>query len=196
MAGWHGGPLPGRVPRGAGEAILARCDRQGLVGSRYFAMIILIVRLGLRAGELAAVELDDLRWGVEELVVHSKSGGRDPLPMPVDVGQAVAHYLTRRGRGRGYNRQVLLHVQAPRSGVTMTDVRAAVRRACGRAGLAVTGTHRFRHCLATDMLAESIRLEDIRQVLRYRHLETTAFYAKVDHQALPAVARAWPGTET
>jgi integrase/recombinase XerD len=152
MAGWHGGPLPGRVPRGSGELILASCDRETLVGSRDHAMIILIVRLGLRAGEVAAVELDDLRWGAGELVVRSKGGGRDPLPIPVDVGEAVTDYLCRRGRGRAQSRQVFLHVQAPRLGVTMTDVRAAVSRAGGRAGLADTGTHRFRHSLATDML--------------------------------------------
>jgi integrase/recombinase XerD len=78
----------------------------------------------------------------------------------------------------------------------MTDVRAAVSRACGRAGLADTGTHRFRHSLATDMLAEGARLEEIGQVLRHRHLETTALYANVDHQALAAVARPWPGSQS
>ncbi len=152
-------------------------------------MIILVVRLGLRAGEVAAVKLDDLRWGVGELVVRGKGGGRDALPMPVDVGQALADYLCRRGAGGGEDRRAFLHVQAPRWGVTMTDVRAAVRRACGRAGIADTGTHRFRHSLASDMLAEGTRLAEIGQVLRHRHLETTPLYAKVDDRALATTAR-------
>ncbi|MHB1534421.1 MAG: tyrosine-type recombinase/integrase [Acidimicrobiales bacterium] len=194
MAGWHGGPLPGRLPHGAGEAILASCDRSTVVGNRDHAMIILIVRLGLRAGEVAAVELDDLRWGTGELVVRGKGGGRDGLPMPVDVGGALADYLCRRGTGSGEGRRAFLHVQAPRSAVTMTDVRAAVRRACWRAGMADTGTHRFRHSLASDMLGQGTRLAEIGQVLRHRHLETTALYAKVDDQALATVARTWPGS--
>jgi integrase/recombinase XerD len=157
-------------------------------------MILLVARLGLRAGEVAAVELDDVHWGCGELVVRGKGGTRDGLPLPVDVGEAMAEYLCRRSPGLG-GRAVFLHVQAPRSAVAMADVRAAVRRACWRAGIADTGTHRFRHALASHMLAQGARLPDIGQVLRHRHLDTTAIYAKVDHVALATVARPWPGTK-
>ena len=115
--------------------------------------------------------------GGGELVVRGKGGSRDRLPVPVDVGEAVADYLSRRGPVAGGGRQVFLHVVAPRLGVAMTDVRAAVRRACWRAGLADTGTHRFRHGLATGMLRQGAPLHEIGQVLRHRHLETTALYA-------------------
>jgi integrase/recombinase XerD len=193
MASWRAGSLPRTAPPGAAEAILASCDRRSLVGARDFAMIILIARLGLRAGEVAAVELDDVGWASGELVVRGKGGRRDVLPVPVDVGEAVAEYLCRRGPTAN-SRQVFLHVQAPGLAVAMTDVRAAVRRGCWRAGIADTGTHRFRHSLATGMLARGARLSEIGEILRHRDLETTALYAKVDRDALATVARPWPGS--
>jgi site-specific recombinase XerD len=193
MASWRGGPLPRRAPAGAAEAILASCDRTTLLGARDFAMIILIARLGLRAGEVATLTLDDLRWGAGEVIVHGKGGTHDALPLPVDVGEALADYLCLRGP-RSSGRQMFLHVKAPRSQVAMTDVRCAVRRACWRAGLADTGTHRFRHSLATEMLARGAPLAEIGEILRHRDLETTALYAKVDRAALTTVARPWPGS--
>jgi integrase/recombinase XerD len=152
-------PAPRSCPRGSGELILAGCDRETLVGSRDHAMIILIVRLGYRAGEVAAVELDDLRWGAGELVVSSKGGGRDPLAIPVDVGP----------RSGGLPVVPALPIPAPTGSDTAWP---------------------------TDMLAEGARLEEIGQVLRHRHLETTALYGNVDHQALAAVARSWPGSQS
>jgi integrase/recombinase XerD len=155
-------------------------------------MIILIARLGLRAGEVAGLALEDLNWSAGEMVVHGKGGTADTLPLPVDVGEAVADYLHQRGPSP-VGRQVFLHITAPRSGVAMTDVRGAVRRACWRSGLADTGTHRFRHSLATDMLAAGAPMAEIGEILRHRDLETTALYAKVDVAALATVARPWPG---
>jgi integrase/recombinase XerD len=156
-------------------------------------MVMLVVRLGLRASEVAAIELDDLDWRAGELTVRGKAGRRDLLPVPADVGGAIAAYLQRRGPGRG-TRQVFVHVKpTPRPGATMTDVRAAVRRACWRAGLIDTGTHRFRYRVATDMLAAGAPLYEIGQVLRHRDVETTSLYAKVDFGALVAVAQPWPG---
>jgi site-specific recombinase XerD len=137
--------------------------------------------------------LDDLNWGAGEVIVHGKGGTADALPLPVDVGEALADYLCRRGPSRA-GRQVFLHVKAPRLAVAMTDVRGAVRRACWRAGLADTGTHRFRHSLATEMLARGAPLAEIGEILRHRDLETTALYAKVDRAALTTVARPWPGS--
>jgi integrase/recombinase XerD len=126
-------------------------------------------------------------------MVQGKGGTADVLPLPVDVGDALAGYLSLRGPSR-VGRQVFLHVKAPRRGVAMTDVRGAVRRACWRAGLADTGTHRFRHSLATDMLARGAPMAEIGEILRHRDLETTALYAKVDRVALASVARPWPGS--
>ena len=140
------------------------------------------------------MSLDDLRWAAGEVIVHGKGGTHDALPLPVDVGAALTDYLCLRG-SRSSGRQVFLHVKAPRSEVAMTDVRCAVRRACWRAGLADTGTHRFRHSLATEMLARGAPLAEIGEILRHRHLETTALYAKVDLAALATVARPWPGSQ-
>ena len=139
---------PGR--RGGGD--IGRMRPSSLLGARDFAMIMLITRLGFEPGEVAALSLDDLDWAAGEVMVHGKGGTAGCLAVPVDVGDALAGYLSLRGPS-AVGRQVFLHVKAPRSGVAMTDVRCAVRRACWRAGLADTGTHRFRHSLATEMLA-------------------------------------------
>jgi len=194
MASWRGGALPRAVPAGTGAKLLASCDPGTLVGCRDRAMVGLVVRLGLRASEVAAIELGDIDWRAGELVVRGKGGTRDALPLPAELGEAIAVYLQRRGPNRG-TRQVFVHVHAaPRPGVTMTDVRAAVRRACWRAGLDDTGTHRFRHRVATDMLAAGAPLYEIGQVLRHRDVETTSLYAKVDRAALADVTQPWPGS--
>jgi site-specific recombinase XerD len=185
--------LPRGVPTGTPERLLASCDRTKLAGIRDFAVLKLLVRLGLRAGEVAAMELGDLDWGEGQVLIRGKGASLDVLPLPVDVGQSIVEYLTERGPA-GSVRQVFLHVKAPRGAMTMSDVRSVVREACRRCGLADTGTHRLRHGVATEMLRAGSPLHEIGQLLRHRDIKTTALYAKVDLAALASVAKPWPGS--
>ena len=184
--------LPRPLEAGHAQALLASCARDSEVGLRNFAVLTVLVRLGLRAGEIAALELGDIDWRKGEVMVRSKGGWRDPLPLPVDVGEALVAYLQRRGASRC--RHVFAHVRAPGGPMTMTSVRAVVRQASARAGIADTGTHRLRHGAASAMLANGAPLHEIGQILRHRDIETTAIYAKVDFAALASVAQPWPGS--
>lgn len=185
--------LPRTLDAGVAQALLATCERTTLSGARAFAVVTVLARLGLRAGEVVAMELGDIDWRRGEVTVRSKGGGRDPLPLPVDVGDAVVAYLSCRGASEF--RQVFLHVQAPRGPMTMSNVRFVVRQACERAGIADTGTHRLRHGAACDLLRNGAPLHEIGQLLRHRDIETTAMYAKVDFAALATLAQPWPGSD-
>jgi site-specific recombinase XerD len=182
------------LPRGLDPAavrrLLASCDRRRLVGRRDFAILLLLSRLGLRAGEVAAIALDDLDWRAGMLLVHGKGGREDALPVPADVGEAIVFYLRRRPRCEC--RSLFLRVTAPRQGLNRCTVAWVVRAACDRAGLPRVGAHRLRHTAATQMLRAGASLAEIGQVLRHREQKTTAIYAKVDHAALRALARPWP----
>ena len=185
-------------PRGVtakeATALLGGCELGTLTGLRDFGVLIVLVRLGLRAGEVAAMEVGDIDWRRGELTVRGKGGWRDPLPLPVDVGEALAAYLARRGPEPRLS-QVFLNVYAPRGSLTMTNVRLIVRRACLRVRLPEIGAHRLRHGVAAELLRHGAPLHEIGQVLRHRHLKTTARYAGVDFAALASVARPWPGGE-
>lgn len=186
--------LPRSVEPGQAEVLLGTCDRSRLAGARDFAVLTVLARLGLRAGEIAAMELSDIDWRRGRVTVRSKGGWRDPLPLPVDVGEAIAAYLRLRGAEPEFP-QVFLRVHAPRGPMKLPTVRAVVREACERAGIADVGTHRLRHGTAADLLRNGAGLPEIGQVLRHRDLETTAMYAKVDFAALVTVARDWPGSD-
>jgi site-specific recombinase XerD len=185
--------LPRLVPLGSGELLLAGLDRRTLVGARDFAIVTVLARLGLRAGELVAMELDDIDWRRGELLVRSKGGWRDSLPLPVDVGEALAVYLSARGRDDHW-RQVFLRVLPPLGPMVPGAVNAVIRRRCARVGLPDLGTHRLRHSVAGDLLRAGAALPEIGQVLRHHELATTAIYARVDHSALAALAQPWPGS--
>jgi integrase/recombinase XerD len=206
LAGWVSAPLqwavPGvadlrdrSLPRGlepaAVERLLASCDRRRTVGRRDYAILLLLARLGLRAGEVAAAELDDLDWRAGELVVHGKEGRHDRLPPPSDVGEAIVSYLRRRPPTE--SRALFLRVIAPAGAIRSSAVSGVVRSACARAGLPSVGAHRLRHTAATEMLRAGASLAEIGEVLRHREQKTTARYAKVDRKALRALARPWPG---
>jgi integrase/recombinase XerD len=182
------------LPRGLEPAavgkLLASCDRRRLVGRRDFAILLLLARLGLRAGEVAAIALDDLDWRAGLLLVHGKGSREDVLPLPTDVGEAIVSYLRRRPRYRC--RALFLRVTAPREGLNRCTVAWVVRAACDRAGLPRVGAHRLRHTAATEMLRAGASLLEIGQVLRHREQKTTAIYAKVDRTALRTLARPWP----
>lgn len=173
-------------------AVLAGCDRAGAHGRQDYAIVLLLARLGLRAGEVGAIELDDLDWRAGELTVRGKGGRREVLPLPVEVGEALVDYL-RYGRPRRcLARRLFLSVRAPFTGLANGSVFAVVTRACRRAGIAPFGPHRLRHALACDLLRQAASLAEVGQVLRHSDERTTAVYAKVDQDALMALARPCP----
>jgi integrase/recombinase XerD len=184
--------LPKRLAAGQVELLLDRCDRNTGSGRRDFAILTVLTRLGLRAGEIAAIELGDIDWRAAELTVRGKGVRRDQLPLLRDVGQAVVDYL-QNGRLVGCaTASLFVSGCAPRQAVSASGVRAVVARACARAGLPRVGAHRLRHTVASDLLAAGAPLAEIGQVLRHRSQLSTATYAKVDRDRLRALARPWP----
>lgn len=191
-AGWSGAALPRGLDPGQAARLLASCDRRRASGSRDYAILVLLVRLGLRTGEVASLRLEDLDWRAGEIVVRGKGRHEERLPLPEDVGEAIVAYL-RRSRPRRPEREVFLRVHAPLRGLTGEGVAEVVRAASERAGLGSFGPHRLRHTAATEMLRAGASLPEVAQVLRHRSVSTTAIYAKVDHRALSALAMPWPG---
>ncbi len=171
---------------------MVSCDRRTLVGRRDYAILLLLARLGLRAGEIAAIRLDDIDWRAGLLLVRGKGARQDVLPLPVDVGEAIVSYLRRRQRCEC--RALFLRVTAPRRELNRSTIGWVVRVACDRADLPRVGAHRLRHTAATEMLRQGASLAEIGQVLRHREQKTTAIYAKVDRKALQVLARPWPSS--
>jgi site-specific recombinase XerD len=171
--------------------LLASCDRRRAIGRRDYAILNVLVRLGLRAGEVAALALEDVDWRAGELVVAGKGPRRDRLPLPVDVGAALADYLEH-GRPRCECRKLFVHVRAPYSSLGRWGVSHVVQRACQRAGVPELRAHRLRHGAATEMHRAGAGLVEIGQVLRHRHVATTTIYTRIDPQALAELARPWP----
>jgi integrase/recombinase XerD len=182
--------LPRGLEPAAVRKLLASCDRRTLVGRRDYAILLLLARLGLRAGEVAAIQLEDVDWRAGELLVRGKGGRQDVLPLPVDVGEALVSYLRRRPRCEC--RALFLRVSAPRRELNRSTIGWVVRAACDRAGLPRVGAHRLRHTAATEMLRAGASLAEIGQVLRHREQKTTSIYARVDRKALRTLARPWP----
>jgi integrase len=152
----------------------------------------MLLRLGLRAGEVARLRLDDLAWRSGELVVRGKGARLDRLPLPVEVGEAIAAYL-RRGRPQSGRREVFLRARAPFEPIATGTVGSTVRRACRRAGIAEVGPHRLRHTVACELVRAQVPLVEIAQVLRHKSLQSTAIYARVDLATLRGLAAPWPG---
>lgn len=193
VASWRDTGIPRSVAPAGVEQLIASCDRSTLDGARDAAIVLLLARLGLRSIEVARLELADVDWRAGELRVRGKGGGEDRLPLPDEVGGALAEYL--RMRGRLAFRHVFLTLRAPTRPIRPDLVGDVVRRACKHAGIAQITPHRLRHTLASEMLAHGASLRDISQVLRHAHLSTTAIYAKVDLERLRQVALPWPGAE-
>lgn len=191
-ASWSASSLPRALDPKQAARLLGVCDRRKAKGRRDYAILTLLLRLGLRAGEVAALELDDVDWRRGELLIRGKGRRQERLPLPVDVGAALAAYV-RRGRPRDGGRTLFLRVPAPHVGLQAASVSLVVYRACDRAGLPRVGAHRLRHTVATEMLRRGAALSEIGQVLRHRSAATTAIYAKVDREALRSLALPWPG---
>lgn len=178
------------------ERFLASFDCTGIEGSRNYAIACCLVDLGLRAGEVARLKLDDLDWRAGTLQMRrTKSKRVDVLPMPARTGQAIVQYLQRRPVQRS-NRAVFARHRPPLDApLTVEIVQWAMRQAYERAGVSRpwTGTHCLRHSLACRMVNEGTSLKEIADVLRHRSLNTTMIYAKSNIAQLAAVALPWPG---
>jgi integrase/recombinase XerD len=195
VAGWRLSGLPKGIEPGELARLFESCDRSTVNGRRDFAILMMLSRLALRAGEVTACCLDDIDWSAGEIVVRGKGERRDRLPLPSDVGGAIAAYL-RDGRPVSSEGRVLfVRVKAPHRGLGDTGVTQVVLAASRRAGLGAIYAHRLRHTAASEMLRAGGTLPEIGQVLRHRHISTTAIYAKVDLKGLRTIAPAWPGGE-
>lgn len=183
--------LPRGISRTDARALLSSCDRRHALGRRDYAIIVVLLRLGLRRSEVAGLRLDDIDWRAGELVVHGKGAREDRLPLPSDVGEAIVAYL-RRGRPHSNRREVFLRARAPYDPIASGTVASTVRRACRRAGIAEVGSHRLRHTAACAMVDANVPLYRIGQVLRHQSLQSTAVYARVDVERLRRLAAPWP----
>jgi site-specific recombinase XerD len=194
VANWSFSTLPKHLLPDEVERILDGCDRDTSMGRRNYAILLLLVRLGLRAGEVASLTLDDIDWEQGHLTVRGKGGRWNQLPIPDDVGKAIADYL-RNGRPSCADRRVFIRALAPRKGLSAsTCVSALVRFALIRLGIEAErkGAHLLRHSLATEMLRKDLSLREIGQVLGHRSPDTTRLYAKVDLRSLERLALPWP----
>jgi integrase/recombinase XerD len=167
------------------------------MGRRDYAILLLLARLGLRAGEVASLGLNDIDWSVGKLSVCGKGGRRCELPLSSEVGAAIAAYL-RQGRPQCTDRRVFLRTKAPaRAFQGSSAVGTIVKRRLKRARITAPtyGTHQFRHGLASDMLREGASLVEIGAVLGHHHPDTTRIYTKIDLKALHTLAQPWPGAQ-
>jgi integrase len=192
VASWRLASLVKALDARSVARLLASCDRRTRVGRRDFTVLTLLSRLGLRAGEVAALRLSDIDWRAGELLIRGKGSRQERLPLPVDVGGALAGWLAR-GRPRCESAFVFTRLRAPLGELSPGAVSQIVRRACQRAGLPIVSAHRLRHTAATEMLRAGGNLTEVGQVLRHRGRDVTSIYAKVDRLALVAVVQPWPG---
>jgi len=192
VAGWRDARLVATLSADEVAAILASCDTATATGARDFAVLLVLARLGLRAAEVAGLQLGDVDWRAGEIMVRGKGGRVDALPLSHELGDALTEYLTR-WRPRADCRRLFVTRHAPWRGMHPNTVSRVVRVACMRAGLPAVSAHRLRHALASELLRQGSTLAEIGQVLRHRDLATTALYAKVDRVALRSVAAPWPG---
>jgi site-specific recombinase XerD len=177
------------------ERVLQACDRGTAVGRRDYAILLLLARLGLRAGEVVALQLEDIHWRAGKILVRGKGRVHDWMPVPVDVGEALASYL-RQDRPPCQTRRVFVNARAPRWGFAgSSTVGNIVRRALRRADLhpaSKGAAHLFRHSLGTFLLRSGATMGEVGEVLRHRDLNTTEIYAKVDFEGLRSLAQPWP----
>ncbi|MDZ7752078.1 MAG: site-specific integrase [Gammaproteobacteria bacterium] len=192
---WSMTGIPRAIAAEHVRAVLAHCPRNTPVGRRDYAILLLLARLGLRAGEIVSLSLESIDWEAGVISICGKGAQPASLPLPTDVGEAIADYL-RHGRPRSDSRRLFLRAVAPLRGLGAAQtVTTLVGAALRRAGVDAPhhGAHQFRHALAIDMLRHGAALTEIASVLRHRHIKTTSIYAKVDFAALRPLSAPWPG---
>jgi site-specific recombinase XerD len=191
---WRLAEVPKYLTAAQVEQVVQACRRDTAAARRDHAIILLLARLGLRASEVLALQLDDIDWRAGVLTVRGKGGYHDPLPLPADVGAAIAIYL-RHHRPPCTTRRVFIRTRAPHRGFAhLGCISTIVCRALNRAGLQpqFKGAHILRHSLATGMLRAGASMGEIGEILRHRAANTTEIYAKVDIQGLRSLALPWP----
>ncbi len=175
------------------QRLLASCHANTPVGCRDLAILTLLVRLGLRRGEVAKLMLDDIEWRAGTIVVRGKGNCIERIPLPQDVGLRLVEYLKQARPMNALGRAVFVRCVAPYHHLTATRVSTIVADAARRADLGRVHAHRLRHTAATQLLRTGASLPEIGQLLRHVRTETTAIYAKVDRNGLRMIARPWPG---
>jgi integrase/recombinase XerD len=194
VASWSMPSIPRAIPAHAVRGLLASINRRTAIGRRDYAILLLLARLGLRAGEVVRLKLEHIDWNAGSITVQGKGDQHSVLPLPADVGSAIATYL-RRGRPQCSSRHVFLRSKAPIGGLRgPASIANLVQQNLARAGIQAptNGAHQFRHELATEMLHHGASLAEIGEVLRHRNPETTKIYTKVDLNSLRALALPWP----
>src|SRR5260370_189124 len=193
---WKLASLPTYLSAAQVQKVLDGCDRATALGRRDYAILMMLAKLGLRAGEVATLTLEDIDWRSGEMLVRAKGRQRARIPMPRDVGAAVVAYL-RDGRPPSSCRRLFLRTLAPNvgfaSGCAITMIAKSALERVGIRGYAHQGAHIFRHSLATELLRSGATLSEIGQLLRHESHDTTRIYAKVDIEALRTLSLPWPG---
>lgn len=195
VASWSISSIPRAIPAHAVRRLLASINRRTTIGCRDYAILLLLARLGLRASEVVRLKLKDINWNAGSITVQGKGDQRSVLPLPADVGSAIATYL-RRGRPRCGSRHVFLRTKAPIRGLGgPASIAYLVQQNLARASIQAptNGAHQFRHALATEMLHHGASLAEIGDVLRHRSPETTKIYTSIDLDSLRTLALPWPG---
>jgi integrase/recombinase XerD len=194
FASWRLSSVPKFLEPEALQRLLGSCVTQDAHGRRERAVLLLLARLGLRAGDVAALTLPDIDWQNGRLAVCGKTRRQDWLPLSQEVGDAILAYLEQ-GRGPLQTLHVFTTLLAPFRPLSRAAVTHLVRGALKRAGIEATtqGAHLLRHSAATDLLRQGVSLEGIGAVLRHRSPQMTAHYAKVDFASLSEIAQPWPG---
>lgn len=194
VANWRLSTVPKNLPPNEVKRVLKACDRRTATGRRNYAVLLLLARLGLRAGEVVSFQLEDINWRAGEILIRGKGLLHDRMPLPADVGEALASYL-RRDRPACQTRRVFVCMRAPHRGFAKhSTVSTIVRSSLDRANLhpQFKGAHLLRHSLATSMLHAGATMREIGEVLRHRSLNATEIYAKVDFESLRSLAHSWP----
>ncbi len=193
---WSKPDIPRWISQDKIKSILSQCRRDRATDRRDYAILLLLARLGLRSCEVANLKLEDIDWTAGHITVRGKGKKISKMPLPTDVGEAIASYLKDGRPTKGTSRNVFLRSRAPFAGfTTFHGITALVARAIMRSGVDTPrkGTHQFRHGLAVEMIKRGASLSEIGEVLRHANIETTFIYAKVDMIALRSIALAWPG---
>jgi integrase/recombinase XerD len=193
VAKWRLSSLPKYLSIQDVESLINSCDQSSPLGSRDRAILLLIARLGLRAGDVSALKFGDLLWEEGTLIVSGKGRRQTRLPLPQGVGKAILYYL-RHGRPRKVGDRIFITTAAPFGPISRQAVGQTVARAIRRTGISAPtkGSHLLRHSAATRMLREGVSLPTISALLRHASIETTTVYAKVDVDLLQEVAMPWP----
>jgi site-specific recombinase XerD len=194
FASWRLAKLPRYLAPGQFDRLIAACDGSSPQRLRDRAILLLLARLGLRAGDVAQLRLADIEWQTGTLRVSGKGRYQVRLPLPQEIGDAIIDYLACRPAVRGSDHVFVRNIAPFRPFLRGDGVSNVVRRTMKRAGVTspAKGAHVLRHTAATEMLRQGVPLDRIALVLRHRSIDTTAYYAKADVSSLKQIAQSWP----